>query len=478
MFDNLIEKIHPKVQIFIRLHLTPSRTLILGYIFFILLGTLLLWMPISSRGDSTSLIDSSFTATSAICVTGLIVEDTAVHWSLFGKIVILLLIQIGGLGYMTIATFIIIALGKKVDIYSRMVMREGIGQPSIAGLGRFAKKVIKITLLLELIGAIILAFRMIPRFGIIKGIGHSIFHSVSGFCNAGFSTFSNNLAGFDDDPIVVSVVALLFIVGGLGFLVLIDLNKYIQWLLKALNILKTKIPRHTLTPHSKLVLWANFLLLLIPIILLSIFDNQVFSDFSWFHRIFNTFFQVATPRTAGFNTMDYNLLSNPSLVVIMVLMFCGAAPGGTGGGVKVTTVGVIFSSIVTTLRGKDKVILFNRRIELITINRAFSLVIITILWIVFVFSTIVLFSSSDMIVAGFSKIFFEIFSAFGTVGLSLNASTKSNCSFSADLNNIGKFMIIITMLIGRVGPLTFGSALIKRKPSKKIEYVKGFYPIG
>lgn len=478
MLKDTKDYIHFRLLLFTRSYLTPSRTLILGYIFFIILGSFLLMLPFSSVEGSTSPINSVFTATSAICVTGLIVEDTAVHWSIFGKLIIMLLIQIGGLGYMTIATFIIITFGRKIDIYSRMVMKEGVNQPTISGLGRFTRKVIKITLFLELIGALILSIKMIPLYGFTRGIGHAVFHSISAFCNAGFSTFSDNLYNFKSDYTILLTISSLFILGGFGFIVILDLRNHFIWLIKKFKLTKKKIPHHTLTPYSKVVLFSYLLLIVIPFIIFVLLDFNFFKNFNTFEGITNIFFHVTTPRTAGFNTIDYNFFTSGTIIITMILMFIGTAPGGTGGGVKVTTIAVIISNILTTLRWKDKTILFKRKVDLITINRAFSLVIISTLWIVLTFTLIMLSAPDNVISRGAAKILFEVVSAFGTVGLSLNASTKNNCSFSADLNAIGKFLIITTMLIGRVGPLTFGSALLNRKPSKRINYVRGFFPVG
>lgn len=476
----LSEKQYKKCKLnfisFSRNHLNPQRTLILGYFFFIILGSFLLFLPISAVGKSTTFIDAFFTATSSICVTGLIVTDTAVHWSFFGKTVILLLIQIGGLGYMTIASFIIIFLGGKVGIYSRRVMNADIGKSTISGLGRFTKKIIKITLLIELIGAIIISIIFIPKFGVISGIGHSVFHSISAFCNAGFSTFSDNLSSFFSEPLVLYTISILFILGGLGFVVLLDIGNFSLYKFK--KLFKFKTPRHSLMPYSRLVLFYYFILTLVPFLILWLIDYNIIENYSFFNKISNVFFQVTTPRTAGFNSLDFSIFSPASLLIILILMFIGAASGGTGGGIKISTLAVAISTIISTFKTRDKTILFKRKLDSKTIRKSFSLILISIFWIVFAFVFIILLSPYNFISKKLFKLIFEIVSAFGTVGLSLGSSSTTNSSFSADLNNYGKLFIILTMLIGRVGPLTFGFAIIKIRKVKKIDFVKGFFPVG
>jgi len=474
--EKQIKKFKLDLLSFSRNHLNPQRTLILGYFFFIIVGSFLLFLPFSSVGKNTSFTDSLFTATSSICVTGLIVADTSIHWSFFGKTIILLLIQIGGLGYMTIATFVIIFIGRKVGIYSRKVMNADIGQSTISGLGRFTKKIIKITLLIELIGAIILSFVFIPKTGFINGIGHSIFHSISAFCNAGFSTFSDNLSSFYSYPLILLTISTLFIFGGLGFVVLLDVGNFSRYKFK--KLFRIKSPRHSLMPYSRLVLFYYFILTIVPFIILWLIDFNIISNYSVIDKFCNILFQVTTPRTAGFNSLDFSLFSYSSLSIVLILMFIGAASGSTGGGIKISTLAVAISTIISTFEARENTILFKRKVDSKIIQKAFSLILISTFWIFFVFILIFLLSPYNIISKTIFKLIFEIVSAFGTVGLSLGSATISNTSFSADLNNYGKLLIVLTMLIGRVGPLTFGFALIKSRKVKKIKYVNGFFPVG
>ncbi|MBN1619445.1 Trk family potassium uptake protein [candidate division WOR-3 bacterium] len=465
-------------RIYVKKHLTPNRALLTGFIFLIFLGSVLLSLPFSYTGDSPSPVNCIFTSTSALCVTGLIVEDTAVKWTLFGKTIILLLIQTGALGYMTFASFLIISLGGKVTVYPRLIMKESFASQNIYGLGRFAKRVIAMTFFFELIGAFFLSFAFVPKFGFARGFGHAIFNSISAFCNAGFSTFSDSLVSFRTDPVVVTTVSTLVILGGIGFVVLLDLKKYCGLKIKNIFSKYPTGPKPILIPYSKMILIAYAILIVFPFFFFWFNEYALRADISFAEKIYSSFFQAVTPRTAGFNTADFNIFTNASLIVVIVLMFIGTGSGSTGGGVKISTVALALSTLVATLQGREKISILKRSVPPAQIFRAFSLITLSILWIILIFVLIQLFSDGYEIERIIYKLVFEIVSAFGTVGLSLGSKTNPAHSFSSDLPSIGKLLLVSTMIMGRLGPLTFGAALVKRTKSKKINYVKGFMPIG
>ncbi|MBN2363408.1 hypothetical protein JXL83_04680 [candidate division WOR-3 bacterium] len=466
-----------RVTLYVKKHLTPNRALLSGFVFFIFLGAFLLSFPFSHFGDGTSFINCVFTSTSALCVTGLIVEDTAVKWTLFGKTVILLLIQIGALGYMTFASFLIISLGGKVTVYPRLIMKESLASQNIYGLGRFSKRVILITLFFEFLGTLALSFVFVPKFGFVRGLGHALFQSVSAFCNAGFSSFSDSLVGFRANPAVVFTVSALVIAGGVGFVVLLDLKKYLYLKFMKLFSRNDKLPRPVLIPYTKLILFAYVVMIAVPFIFFFLQEFWI-SQFSFSERFLSAFFQSVTPRTAGFNSIELNIFSNTSLIIIMLLMFVGTGSGSTGGGVKISTVALAISTLIASLQGREKISIMKRNIPSVQIFRAFSLITLSILWIIIIFILIQLFNPSFSSERIIYKLVFEIISAFGTVGLSLGSKIYPTCSFSADLSGVGKLFLVATMIMGRLGPLTFGAALVKRTKSKNINFVKGFMPIG
>ncbi|RKZ23442.1 hypothetical protein DRQ18_00535 [bacterium] len=423
--------------------LNPVRLIILIYIAIILLGTLLLSLPVS--GD-VSLLDAAFTATSATCVTGLIVRDTQKDFTIFGRFVILLLIQIGGIGYMTFATLFFILRRKDIPMFQRFMMKEQWNLLSLSGLRKFIKIVLLTTASFELGGFLILFPRFLKAgYPVHVAAGHALFHAVSAFCNAGFSSFSTNLNGIKD-PLIVFPVAFLFISGGLGF---------IFW---------QNVRYRKFFYHSRIVLWTTGMLILFPFLLVLFTEwNAGFSNLSPFYRIEYAFFTVVTPRTAGFSVIDLKILNPISQLLLMILMFVGASPGGTGGGIKTTTAFILLSFLFTRLRGRDQVNVLGRRIGKETIERAFTLFLLALL--ILSVDTLVLGITERALIEerGILPLLFEEFSALGTVGLSLGSSQVPSLSLSHDLTGIGKFVIMLTMLLGRVGPLSLLATVGGRK---------------
>ncbi|PKM83831.1 MAG: Trk family potassium uptake protein [Firmicutes bacterium HGW-Firmicutes-13] len=422
---------------------TPARVLVLGFALLIIAGAVLLTLPVATH-TSINFLDALFTATSAVCVTGLVVVDTGTFFTRFGQIVILFLIQIGGLGFMTAGTVIFIVLGRKISLKERLIIQEALNQFTLAGLIRLTKSIILLTLILEGIGALFLSFRFIPLFGWGTGIYYSIFHAVSAFCNAGIDLMGNfrSLTPFTYDYMVTGTILSLLILGGLGFTVLVEVHE------------KRKFK--TLSLHSKIVLATTLFLLLfgtLVILLLESNNAETLGSMGFIPKLVNTFFTAATPRTAGFNVLPTDKLRDTTLYFIIALMFIGASPASTGGGVKTTTFSAIMITVLSIIRGNEEVFIFRKRLSFNIVNKALSIIVISI---IIIFSISIFLTITERAV--FLGILFETMSAFGTVGLSTGLTT--------DLSPLGRLLIIITMFTGRVGPLTLTLALAERLKRK------------
>ena len=429
--------------------LSPPQIVVLGFLTVILIGTILLSLPqATASGERQPLVDALFTATSAVCVTGLIVHDTGGYFSLFGQIVILLLIQIGGLGYMTMATFLLLLIGRAITLKERLIMQESMPQFSLGGVVQFAKYVLKVTLVLEVIGAAILSLRWMGQYPVSRAIYLGIFHSVSAFCNSGFSLFSDSLRGFRGDTVICLTVLFLFFIGGLGYVVVSDLY-YLR---------HRKFPR--LSVHTKFVLSITLVLIVlggVSFFLLEYKNPLTLAGLPGREKIMASLFQAMTPRTAGFSVINVGGMMQGSLFLTIILMFIGASPGGTGGGIKTTTFGVMLATVWATLRGKRDVTLFKYRISGEVINKSF---VVGFLSIFFIVITTVIITSSESY--SFIRAFFETVSAFGTVGLSTG--------ITSGLSSLGKTLLIITMFVGRLGPLTIGVAMMREVKDLRFRY--------
>jgi trk system potassium uptake protein TrkH len=430
--------------------INAPRVLVFGYIGIIAIGTILLCLPFATTRGIT-FIDALFTASSSLCVTGLIVKNTALDFTLFGKCVILALIQIGGLGYMTLSTTFFLFLGRKISLRDRVLFKESMNILSFNNLRRFAWRVFRITIALELIGTAGLFFGFLPKFKPLPALGHAFFHSVSAFCNAGFSTFSDNLALFQSSVPVPIIISFLFIIGGLGFVVISDL--YMTW------IRRTK---KQLSLHAIIVLRTTLALIVIGTVFILLYEGMTsLSHLSFSHKLLVSFFQAVAPRTAGFNTIGISAFAPLTLVMIMVFMFIGASPGGTGGGIKTTTIVVIFKWMKEMLLGRygKDITTFKRTIPIEQAYRAFVIFGLGIATVFCGFCLIMLIDNPPPL-----KVLFEVFSALGTVGLSLGSGTHAFCSFSYDLSGISKIIITLIIIIGRVGTITIGGALLRPHP--------------
>lgn len=430
--------------------INAPRLLIFGYLGIIAAGTILLSLPISTTKGIT-LIDALFTASSSICVTGLIVKNTALDFTLFGKCIILTLIQIGGLGYMTLSTTFFFFVGKKISLRDRLLFKESINFLTFENLRRFAWRVFRITLFFELIGVLLLFIFFLEKFKPLHALGHACFHSVSAFCNAGFSTFSENLSLFSYSIPVSLIVALLFIMGGIGFVVISDIFKAV--------VSKEK---KRLALHTAMVLKTTVVLILVGTFFILLREgNRSLAGFTFLDKVMLSFFQAVTPRTAGFNTFTVSLFSPITLTLLMLFMFIGASPGGTGGGIKTSTFVLLFfwaKELLLGRYGKD-ITVSKKRIPIEQAFRAFLIAILSLSLIAVAFFIIMAVDNKPPL-----KVIFEIFSAFGTVGLSLGSSLNPFCSFAYDLSVIGKLVIIILVIAGRVGTITVGGALLRSHP--------------
>lgn len=430
-----------------KIKLSSFQIISLGFVGLILLGTFWLCLPISNKnGEWTPFMDGLFTSTSAVCVTGLVVYDTATHWTIFGQIVILILIQIGGMGVVTLVASLLMISGKKIGLLARGTMQDAVSSPSIGGIIRFVGFILKGIFIVELIGALIMMPVFVSDYGA-KGIWMSVFHSVSALCNAGFDIMGDktgeftSLTGYVGNPVVSLTVCALVIVGGIGFVVWRDVIEY-----------KFKIRKYRL--QSKIALLTSLILLVIPAVYFFFFE---FQNMKIGERILASVFQAVTPRTAGFNTVDLNPISGAGLTVVIMLMLIGGSTGSTAGGMKTSTVAIIFSSVVALFRKKEQPELLQRRIGEETVRSALSVLIMYL----------VLFLSAGLLISRIENVsmmesLFETASAIGTVGLTLGITPT--------LHTASKLILIVLMYFGRIGVLTLFYATLGAKKKAIAKY--------
>jgi trk system potassium uptake protein TrkH len=440
---------------------SASRVLTVSFSGLIAIGTLLLALPISATRESLNLIDAFFTATSAICVTGLIVVDTPNDLSLFGQIVLLLLIQIGGLGYMAISTVVAVALGRQLTVHERMTLQEALNVHTMEGLVRFVMTVLKLTLAFELAGALVLMFWWWNEFGIIRAAYYAVFHSVSAFNNAGFALFSDNMTRFRGDWVVNFVITTLVICGGLGFLVLSEIGRLRQ--------------TRRLSAHARLVLSVTGLLLVGGTAFVFVVERgnpNTLGPLGVDEAFLAAYFQAVVTRTAGFNSIDIGAMHAASLFLFIILMFIGAAPGGTGGGVKVSTFAVTLAALWAMVRGVTEPSLFRRRLAPDLVARAFAVSLLAFLALNAVAGILLVMEERPLL-----QTLFETTSAFGTVGLS-TGERGSVLSLAGHFSASGKFLLAAMMFMGRVGPLTLAVAVARGRTPARIRYAEAKILVG
>ena len=425
---------------------SPYMTILLSFMVVTILGGILLSLPISMRyGKSVKLIDGFFIATSAICVTGLSSIDIGSVYNIFGQMVILVLIQLGGLGVITFTSVIIIMISKKIGYYTKKIVQEDINIDTTFKIEEYVKKVILSVIVIEFIGTFILFFEFIKKFGFLKAVYYSFFHSVSAFCNAGFSLFSDNLYGFKNSFIINMTIPLLIFLGGIGF----------STILNCYNVLRKKEKR--LTSTTKLSIKISIFLVIIGMVAMFILEysnKSTIGNLSFGQKLEASFFQSVTTRTAGFNTISILGLKRSTSLLFVILMFIGASPGSTGGGIKTTTIGLIILGTLATLKNKDTIEYDKRSVSWRIYSKAITVLFISLIYTTICVFLLILFERNKNLL----DLVFEVFSAFGTVGLSRNLTPS--------LADISKFILIVTMFVGRVGPLTIALALSKSNLKK------------
>lgn len=441
-----------------KLRLSPTRAIALGFLALILIGSLILMLPIASKEQSATFTEALFTATSATCVTGLVVRDTFTSWTGFGQVVILLMIQIGGLGLMTVITLFSFALGKRLGLYNRIVLMQSAGNMTLSGVADLVRRIIPFAFVVEGGGAILLSLRFIPEFGWGKGLWFSLFHSVSAFCNAGFdlmgirSPFSS-LTYYVSDPLVILTLSVLVVVGGLGFLVWRDIRNC-----------GFRFSKYQL--HTKLVLVSTGVLLIGGWILFLIFEwNASMAELTFPQKLLAAFFQSVSPRTAGFNSIDLTRLSESGNLLSNVLMLIGGSPGSTAGGMKTTTVAVLLLCTWTSARGRRRDHAFRYSLDRDMLRQACSIVMI---YLILALSAMMILCAIEPVTT--KEAMFEINSAIATVG--------STLGITPHLGLAGRLLIILLMFVGRLGGLTFTLIFARQRPEPPIDRPTGKLLVG
>lgn len=438
--------------------LNPPQLIIVIFASLILTGTIGLVLPISSStGHSIGLMNAIFTAISAVCVNGLTLINIGADLSTFGQIMIMILVQIGGLGFMSISVMIAIVLGKKIGLKERLMIQHTTQSNSAQGLVRLSIYIITIVLTFELCATIILTLHWQSTLGFERALFEAIFYSISAFNNAGFALNDVGLVAHVGDPFVTITLSLLIIAGGIGYIVIVDLIRKRKW-------------KH-LSLHSKIVISSSIIITLLTFIIFYLLESlnvNTFGSLTVGERIQAAWFQSVVPRSAGFNTVDISALLPATQFIMIILMFIGAASGGTGGGVKINTIVVLMLATLATFRGGGQVKAFNRGIPIDSILRALAVVISSLLCVLMV--ALLLTLTENLVEETFLEVLFEATSAFSTTGLSMG--------LTRDLTDPGKVIIAITMFIGRLGPLTLAYALAHRKSKSRFSYPEDSIMIG
>lgn len=438
--------------------LSEVQILAIGFVIVILIGGTILSLPISSAsGEATSFLDSVFTATSATCVTGLVVVDTGTHWNMFGQTVIMLLIEIGGLGFMTFATFISVLVGRKITLKNRLLMQEAMNTFGIQGIVKMMMKVIQFAFAIQLVGLLILATQFIPDYGLGKGLFYSLFHSVSTFCNAGFDVFGNftSYTIYYNNPVVLLTVSSLIAIGGIGFTVLLELYNY------------RKVKKLSL--HCKVVLLITGILIAggtLGFFLMEYNNPETLQAMTLRDKFVNSIVASISPRTAGVNSISTTGMTTSGKFLTIILMFIGGSPGSTAGGIKTSTLGIVLGATICVIKGREDVELFKKRIPKDLVYKSVAIIGIAMCLV----SVVTMFLTVTEPGQDFLALLYESTSAFGTVGLTMGVTPN--------LSSPGKMIIIVMMYLGRVGPLTVTLALLNKKSDGNYKYPEGKVLIG
>lgn len=438
--------------------ISPPQLVTIVFIILIAAGTVLLSLPqASATGESIGILNAFFTSSSAVCVNGLVVVDTGSSFSMLGETIIMILIQIGGLGFMTLGVMVAIVLGRRIGLRERLILQQTTQSTSVQGLVRLSLHMVLISFVLESLAAIILTLRWQAEMGWGQAAYYGLFHAVSAFNNAGFSLWSDSLSSHIGDPVVNLTISILFLIGGLGFMVVVEIFRKRSW--------------RKLSLHSKVVLVGSAVLTAVGflfIFLLESWNPDTFGQLNWSHRVLAAYFQGVAPRSAGFNSIDVSSMLAASQFLMIILMFIGAGSGGTGGGIKINTFVVLILATINTFRGGGQVHAFGRKISTDNIHRALAVVMSAITGVLLV--TMLLTITEGLLDEHFLAILFEATSAFSTTGLSMGLTPL--------LSDTGKIIISITMFAGRLGPLTLAYALSQKKKATKIGYPEDNILIG
>lgn len=442
----------------LRNNINPPQLIMAVFFGLILVGTILLSMPFSSKdGHTVGVLNALFTSVSAVCVNGLTVVDTASTYTMFGQVVIMMLIQIGGIGFMTVGVMVAILLGKKIGLKQRLIIQQTTQSTTAQGLVKLSLYMALIVFIFESIATLILTLHWQGDMGLGRAAYYALFHSISAFNNAGFSLWPESLTQFAADPVVNLTIMSLFIIGGLGYIVILDVIRKRSW--------------RKLSLHSKVVLLSTAILIaagFLLILLLESLNGATLGGMPFGERILAALFQSTTPRSVGFNTIEVGSMLAVSQFILIILMFIGAGSGGTGGGIKVNTLVILTLATIQTFRGGGQIHAFERKVSQETVMRALAVVMTALAFVLTV--TLVLTVTEDVAEDNFLAVLFEATSAFSTTGLSLGVT--------GELSTAGKIVVTITMFLGRLGPLTLAYALAQKKQNSKIGYPEDHILVG
>jgi trk system potassium uptake protein TrkH len=445
--------------------MTVSRTVCLGFLAVIAVGTILLMMPFStSNGNWNDPIVALFTSTSAVCVTGLSVVDPGTYFSFWGQLFIALLAQIGGLGYMTTTTFLILLIGRRFDMRQKIAIQQALDRPGMNGSTQVILSIIATTLIFEITGALLLMVAFVPEYGWKQGLWLAIFHSINAWNNAGFSLFKDNLIGYQSSFLVVFTITGLIIFGGIGYQVILEMYLWLRVVSERLvdkHRLVKKTAKQVFSLDFKVATSTTIILLFLGTIAffwIEIRNPETFAGLNFQNQLLVAWFQSVTPRTAGFNTIDIGKMTNAGLFIMIALMFIGASPGGTGGGIKTTTLRVLTSCTKAILQGKEEVLLYDRKIAISLILKAVGVLVGSVATVIL--ATILIALTDPKL--DFIQILFEVVSAFATVGLSTG--------ITGSVSIAAKLILIVTMYLGRVGVLLLMSAILGDPRPSRIHY--------
>jgi trk system potassium uptake protein TrkH len=452
-----------RVKTFFSRRLSPTRIFVLSFAGVILTGGVLLWFPFSATKGHLTFIDALFSSTSAVCVTGLVVIDVGKDLSVLGQVITIFLFQIGGLGIITFSTVFFVLMGRGISFKGREIVQSTFLHTPRRDFMVIAKSVILFTFVIESLGTLFLFLRFSKDYSLGMALYHAVYNAISAFNNCGYSLFSDNLIGYQGDLIVNFTVMGLIILGGIGFIVQYEIFSTLRGIQKKLSV------------HTKIVLITTVILILSGAILFYFFErNHIVKDLPLQTKILTSFFQSVSPRTAGFNTVDIGLLTNATLLLMIVLMFIGASPGSTGGGVKTTSAALLIMMFWNRFRGNDEVNIFNRTIPKEIVDRTLSILFASAFSVSIITSILLLAGRGDLPPLEtrhyFVEYLFDTVSAFGTVGLSMGVTPK--------LNDIQKLALVLMMFIGRVGPLTLAFSLSRESGKKRLTYAEEGIMVG